>query len=114
MLLARVDRLPQEMRRLAQEAAVIGPRFDAALLKAVTADPARLEAGLELLCDAEIIEEVAGSGSISSQGYRFTQTLAAGRDLSQPAPATPYATCMDGSAPPSSGLPATTPSGSRI
>ena len=75
MLLARVDRLPPEVRRLAQEAAVIGPRFDAALLKAVAADPARLEAGLELLCDAEIIEEVAGSGSLSSQGYRFTQTL---------------------------------------
>ncbi|TIR01735.1 MAG: adenylate/guanylate cyclase domain-containing protein, partial [Mesorhizobium sp.] len=75
MLLARVDRLPQEVRRLAQEAAVIGPRFDAALLKAVTADPGRLEAGSELLCDAEIIEEVAGSGSVSSQSYRFTQTL---------------------------------------
>ena len=75
MLLARVDRLPQEVRRLAQEAAVIGPRFDATLLKAVTADPGRLEAGCELLCDAEIIEEVAGSGSVSSQSYRFTQTL---------------------------------------
>ncbi len=75
MLLARVDRLPQEVRRLAQEAAVIGPRFDAAMLKAVTADPDRLEAGLELLCDAEIIEEAAGSGSLSSQCYRFTQTL---------------------------------------
>ena len=75
MLLARVDRLPQDVRRLAQEAAVIGPRFDAAMLKAVTADPDRLEAGLELLCDAEIIEEAAGSGSLSSQCYRFTQTL---------------------------------------
>ncbi|TGS48742.1 MULTISPECIES: adenylate/guanylate cyclase domain-containing protein [unclassified Mesorhizobium] len=75
MLLARVDRLPQEVRRLAQEAAVIGPRFDATLLKTVTADPGRLEAGCELLCDAEIIEEVAGSGSVSSQSYRFTQTL---------------------------------------
>ena len=75
MLLARVDRLPQDVRRLAQEAAVIGPRFDAKLLKAVTADPSRLEAGCELLCDAEIIEEVAGSGSVSSQSYRFTQTL---------------------------------------
>ncbi|TJW91863.1 MAG: adenylate/guanylate cyclase domain-containing protein, partial [Mesorhizobium sp.] len=75
MLLARVDRLPQEVRRLAQEAAVIGPRFDATLLKAVTSDPGRLEAGCELLCDAEIIEEVAGSGSVSSQSYRFTQTL---------------------------------------
>lgn len=75
MLLARVDRLPHDVRRLAQEAAVIGPRFDATLLKAVTADPGRLEAGCELLCDAEIIEEVAGSGSVSSQSYRFTQTL---------------------------------------
>ncbi len=75
MLLARVDRLPQEVRRLAQEAAVIGPRFDATLLKTVTADPSRLDAGCELLCDAEIIEEVAGSGSVSSQSYRFTQTL---------------------------------------
>lgn len=75
MLLARVDRLPPEARRLAQEAAVIGPRFDAALLGAVTADPDRLDASLELLCDAEIVEEVAGSGSLSSQHYRFTQTL---------------------------------------
>lgn len=75
MLLARVDRLPLEARRLAQEAAVIGPRFDATLLEAVTADPARVGAGLELLCDAEIIREVAGSGSISAHCYRFTQTL---------------------------------------
>jgi predicted ATPase/class 3 adenylate cyclase len=75
MLLARIDRLPPEARRLAQEAAVIGPRFDSALLKTVTAEPARIEAGLELLCDAEIVEEVAGSGSMSSQYYRFTQTL---------------------------------------
>ena len=30
MLLARLDRLPREARTLAQEAAVIGPRFDAA------------------------------------------------------------------------------------
>ncbi|MGO4676328.1 adenylate/guanylate cyclase domain-containing protein [Bosea sp. 2YAB26] len=74
MLLARFDRLPQEARRLAQEAAVIGPRFDATLLAAVTADPARLEAGLELLGDAEIIQK-AGTGAISSQCYRFTQTL---------------------------------------
>ena len=35
----------------------------------------RLDADLELLCDAEIIEEVAGSGSTSSQSYRFTQTI---------------------------------------
>src|SRR3981081_2661464 len=37
LLLARLDRLPYEVRRLAQEAAVIGPRFDAALLGATAA-----------------------------------------------------------------------------
>jgi predicted ATPase/class 3 adenylate cyclase len=75
MLLARVDRLPQEVRRLAQEAAVIGPRFDAALLRAIAANPAKLEAGIETLCDFELIEEVSGVGSTAAQGYRFTQTL---------------------------------------
>ncbi|WNV08891.1 adenylate/guanylate cyclase domain-containing protein [Tardiphaga sp. 709] len=75
LLLARVDRLPHDVRRLAQEAAVIGPRFDAALLGATATDPVKVEAGLELLCDAEIVEEIAGASSISLQSYRFTQTL---------------------------------------
>ena len=75
LLLARLDRLPHEVRRLAQEAAVIGPRFDAALLGATASEPARMEAGLELLCDAEIVEEVAGANAISLQSYRFTQTM---------------------------------------
>jgi predicted ATPase/class 3 adenylate cyclase len=74
MLLARMDRLPQDVRRLAQEAAVIGPRFEASLLATVCADPKKLEAGLDLLCDAEIIEE-AGGASVSALAYRFTQTL---------------------------------------
>jgi len=75
LLLARVDRLPHDVRQLAQEAAVIGPRFDAALLGATATDPVKVEAGLELLCDAEIVEEIAGANSISLQSYRFTQTL---------------------------------------
>jgi predicted ATPase/class 3 adenylate cyclase len=75
MLLARMDRLQPQVRRLAQEAAVLGPRFDATLLAAVSADPKRVETGLDLLCDAEIVEEVADISSISSQSYRFTQTL---------------------------------------
>ncbi|UVO31836.1 adenylate/guanylate cyclase domain-containing protein [Bradyrhizobium arachidis] len=75
LLLARLDRLPHEVRRLAQEAAVIGPRFDAALLRATATERAKVEAGLELLCDAEIVEEVAGSNSISLRSYRFTQTM---------------------------------------
>lgn len=75
LLLARLDRLPHEVRRLAQEAAVTGPRFDAAVLGAAATERARVEAGLELLCDAEIIEEIAGANSISLRTYRFTQTM---------------------------------------
>ncbi|SFJ76900.1 adenylate/guanylate cyclase domain-containing protein [Bradyrhizobium sp. cf659] len=75
LLLARLDRLPHQVRRLAQEAAVIGPRFDAAALGAAATEPARVEGGLELLCDAEIVEEIAGSNSISLRTYRFTQTM---------------------------------------
>ena len=58
MLLARVDRLPQEVRRLAQEAAVIGPRFDAPCSGRSPPIQRKLEAGLEMLCDFELIEEV--------------------------------------------------------
>ncbi|UQR60723.1 AAA family ATPase [Bradyrhizobium sp. C-145] len=75
LLLARLDRLPHQVRQVAQEAAVIGPRFDAAVLGAAATEPARVEAGLELLCDAELIEEVAGSSSMSLRTYRFTQTM---------------------------------------
>ena len=75
LLLARIDRLPYEARRLAQEAAVIGCNFDASLLRALTADPAGLEAGIEWLCDAEVIEEISGASSIASPCYRFTQSL---------------------------------------
>lgn len=75
MLLARVDRLPPEGRRLAQEAAVVGPTFEASLIRAIAADPTGLETGIEALCDAGIIEEVAGGASLSSRCYRFTQLL---------------------------------------
>jgi len=75
LLLARLDRLPHQVRHLAQEAAVIGPRFDAAVLGAAATERAKVEPGLELLCDAEIVEEVAGSNSISLRTYRFTQTM---------------------------------------
>jgi len=75
LLLARLDRLPHQVRHVAQEAAVIGPRFDAAVLGAAATEPARVEAALELLCDAELIEEVAGSSSMSLRTYRFTQTM---------------------------------------
>ncbi|THK36068.1 zinc-ribbon domain-containing protein [Ensifer sp. MPMI2T] len=73
MLLARIDRLPQEVRRLVHCAAVIGPTFDADMLRSITVAPTEVDRGLELLCDTEIIEE-AGSER-SSQSYRFMQSL---------------------------------------
>lgn len=75
LLLARLDRLPRDIRTLAQEAAVIGPRFEANLLGAIASDPVKVDLGLDVLCDAEIIEEVAGARSMPSRAYRFTQTL---------------------------------------
>src|SRR5262249_43611235 len=56
LLLARIDRLPREIRRLAQEAAVIGPRFEESILKTIASEPSRIDAGLDVLCDAEVIE----------------------------------------------------------
>ncbi|OAP37797.1 adenylate cyclase [Sinorhizobium glycinis] len=75
MLLARIDRLPQEVRRLVHSAAVIGPRFDAPLLGAISPHAAEVEPVLELLCDAEIIEETAPGGPQGSQAYRFVQSI---------------------------------------
>ena len=75
LLLARLDRLPREVRMLAQEAAVIGPRFDANLLRTIAVNASDVDAGLDFLCDAEVIEEVAGARSMPTQSYRFTQTL---------------------------------------
>jgi predicted ATPase/class 3 adenylate cyclase len=73
ILLARLDRLPREARTLAQEAAVIGPRFDAELLRAITGNSAGVRSQLDLLLDAELIDEEPGSGSGAQ--FRFTQSL---------------------------------------
>ncbi|MGO6922971.1 D-glutamate cyclase family protein, partial [Rhizobium ruizarguesonis] len=73
LLLARVDRLPQEIRRLAQDAAVVGPKFDTDLLRTIATDPAAIDAALDHLCDANIIEELRGPDAGGSPGYRFSQ-----------------------------------------
>jgi adenylate cyclase len=75
IMLARFDRLPPPMRKLAQTAAVIGARFDTSVLEAVFADPAEIETGLDHLCEAEIIEEVAGGTPTSAPSYGFRQTM---------------------------------------
>ncbi|EJZ16604.1 adenylate cyclase, partial [Rhizobium sp. Pop5] len=58
-----------------QEAAVVGPKFDTALLRTVATDPAGIDAALDYLCDANIIEELRGPRAAVSPGYRFSQTL---------------------------------------
>ncbi len=55
LLLARLDRLETAERRVIQEAAVIGPRFEVPLLKAVSAEPAAVDAALEALTRAEMV-----------------------------------------------------------
>jgi adenylate cyclase len=73
LLLSRVDRLPAEGRRLLQDAAVLGVAFDEPLLRAVTAEPAAVDAGLERLCEADLIQPAAQG--LGGGRYRFTQAL---------------------------------------
>jgi len=55
LLLARVDRLDAAERHVIQEAAVIGPRFEVPLLKAVSAEPAVVDAALDALVGADLL-----------------------------------------------------------
>ena len=55
LLLARLDRLDAAERRVIQEAAVIGPRFEPSLLKAVSAEPAAVDTALDALAGAELV-----------------------------------------------------------
>lgn len=58
LLLARLDRLPPPVRRLAQAAAVLGPTFDPTLLPQLTDDPGAAEGGLDALRRAGLVEPV--------------------------------------------------------
>lgn len=76
MLLAHLDRLPPEVRRLLQEASVIGPRFEVGLLRRVCSNPDTLEPALDQLVDAELIQELDGEASGITRGrYRFRHAL---------------------------------------
>ena len=60
LLMSRLDRLAPEVRRLAQEASVLGVTFSRAVLTSATGSPVQeLDAALEALCDAELIREVS-------------------------------------------------------
>ncbi|HUG38223.1 MAG TPA: adenylate/guanylate cyclase domain-containing protein [Candidatus Limnocylindrales bacterium] len=70
VLLARVDRLPAAVRRVLQEAAVLGPVFEPRVLREVMADPAACDAALDHLREAELLEQ----GS-SDRPLAFTHAL---------------------------------------
>lgn len=72
LLLSRLDRLPPGARRLIQEAAVLGPAFERRLLAKVSGRPDESEPHLELLQEAELLEEMPGSGG---GRYRFPHAL---------------------------------------
>lgn len=73
LLLSRLDRLAADARRLLQEAAVLGPVFDPELLRTVASEPGRCEATLELLRDAELVEEAGRAAG--ARRYRFSHAL---------------------------------------
>jgi len=79
LLLARVDRLPEETRQTLQEAAVLGPVFDVALLREVASHPDGLSASLEQLRASDFLEGSAGpadaAGASRDLRCRFTNAL---------------------------------------
>jgi adenylate cyclase len=81
LLRARVDRLPDAIRRALQEAAILGHAFDGALLREVASDPAGLEGALARLAEGDFVEAVDGPGDAGVAGaggrvrYQFTNAL---------------------------------------
>jgi adenylate cyclase len=81
LLLSRVDRLPPAIRRVAQEASVLGVAFDGSLLRMISSEPDGCQAALGQLVDAELLEDVtarddpAGGAAAHDCRYHFTQTL---------------------------------------
>ncbi|MBI2461047.1 MAG: tetratricopeptide repeat protein [Candidatus Rokubacteria bacterium] len=81
LLLARVDRLPADARRVLHEAAVLGPVCDVALLRRIASAPTAVEAALKVLQDNDLLEEAARplgepvTTARTDRAYRFTHVL---------------------------------------
>ena len=103
-----------DVRRLAQEAAVIGPRFDAALLSATATDPRAVTRGSNS-CATPRSSRRSGCGLDVAASLSVHADHAAGRDLSKPPAAATHRNYTAGSVPPSKpAVWAMLPSGSRI
>ncbi len=73
LLLSRIDRLPIEARRVLQEAAVLGVVFEEQLLRAIAAERGTVDAALERMIEADLIQNTERGREGNS--YRFTQAL---------------------------------------
>ncbi|MEJ8858603.1 adenylate/guanylate cyclase domain-containing protein [Variovorax robiniae] len=71
LLLSRIDRLGMEDRRALQEAAVLGARFDPALLRRIASEPALIDAALARLAAADLVR----AGATELADWRFTHAL---------------------------------------
>ncbi len=69
LLLSRIDRLPDDIRRLLQEAAVLGAVFDETLLRAITTGARGADTILDRLVEADLIRVVEHGR------YGFTHAL---------------------------------------
>ena len=79
VVMARIDRLPGETKRLLQTAAVIGREFSSRLLSAVWNDPRTLESRLRELSRLEFISErAAAEGTTYVFRHVLTQEAAYG------------------------------------
>ncbi len=79
VVMARIDRLPDETKQLLQTAAVIGREFSLRLLRAVWHGPMLVEAQLRELCRLEFVyERVVTDGPIYVFRHALTQETAYG------------------------------------
>ncbi len=79
VVMARIDRLPDETKQLLQTAAVIGREFSSRLLSAVWNDPGTLESRLGELSRLEFISErPAPEGTVYAFRHALTQEAAYG------------------------------------
>jgi adenylate cyclase len=70
LILSRLDRLPPEARRVAQEAAILGPEFDGRVLRLVS--EAGCDAALARLQDGGLVRELSGG---EAGRYAFAHAL---------------------------------------
>jgi class 3 adenylate cyclase/tetratricopeptide (TPR) repeat protein len=79
VVMARIDRLPEETKRLLQTAAVIGREFSFRLIRAVSARSGPIDAGLRELCRLEFLDEWPDDdGTIFIFRHALTQEAAYG------------------------------------